>query len=684
MICTRSTLILTYKSGKKGGGGLYYPSKNEKQHETIAREIWSQHKGLMQLLIKTPVLGVLLAFGLFQTSLISAQSQQDDFLQAYEVLHKGGLYNSSHLRGYLLQPYLDYERIKRNLRTTSEHTIVNFIKRNENSWLAEDLNTDLLERYSKYKKWKSIRAFYRKGQGGNKAKCHDLDAIIRTSSGQEKKVALDEGFKMWLSGNRRPKNCNSLFSLLKKNGRITDQTAWQRITLAMNKGKTRLAIDLAKHTNEQSLISLWVKLRKKPSKSLKHKRLKKKDARSRQLIAYGIKRLARKDPSKARQVWNKLQKTHPFTAQEKAEVESYIGVKQAINHSPSALKNLSLIPNNLRSDDGNTWMARMALRQSDWRKLGTAIVSMKSEKQQQDIWQYWRAQSDKRTGKKTHINLQKLAKNASFYGFLTADQLKQPYTRLLQKETNWNQLIPKIRNMPSIRRATELFAIGLPKLAKKEWFWTLKRLNKQDKLVAAAYALQIKEPFLAIITVSQTKDWNQTGLRFPLEYQNLVKKSAKAQGIVPAWVYGIMRRESAFDSQIVSSANAKGLMQVLPATAKGVARKIGIKNHRTSDLLIPEKNARIGAAYLSQMLKRFRGSYVKATASYNAGPHRIPRWLPDRKISAPQWIESIPFNETRKYVRAVMSYTTIYDHKLNYKTRRNLRLSQRLKSVGSK
>jgi len=112
-----------------------------------------------------------------------------------------------------------------------------------------------------------------------------------------------------------------------------------------------------------------------------------------------------------------------------------------------------------------------------------------------------------------------------------------------------------------------------------------------------------------------------------------------------------------------------------------VAKKLGIKTHKTSDLLVPEKNARIGAAYLSQMLNRFDGNYVKATASYNAGPHRIPKWLPDFPINAVRWIESIPFNETRNYVRAVMSYTTIYDFKLNYKNRQNLRLSQRLQMV---
>jgi len=638
----------------------------------------------MKLFIKIPLIAILFLVISLTTTLSKAQTQKEGFLQAYKVLHKGKPYDSSHLRGYILHPYLEYERIKKNIKKTSDRALLHFIKQNQQSWMAEDLNTELLERYAKRGKWNSVLAHYKKDQGGNKAKCHGLEAQIRSSSGQQKISALNKSMKVWLSGNRRPKNCNSLFSLLKKSGRITDEMAWKRITLAMKKGKTSLSKDLAKHLHERSLVSLWVKLRKRPTKTLKNKRLKKKDARSRQLIAYGIKRLARKNPSTARNIWHKFQKTHPFTAQEKADVESYISVKQAINHSPYALQNLSAIPNNARSDDGNVWMARMALRQNDWRKLGTATASMTPDMQKEDIWQYWRAQADKRTGKKTRVNLHKLAKNASFYGFLAADQLKKPYSRLLQKEKNWNQLIPRIKNRRSIQRAVELYAIGKPKLAKKEWFWTLKRLNKNDKLVAAAYALQIKQPFLAIITVSQTKDWNQTGLRFPLEYQNLVKKSARQQGITPAWVYGIMRRESAFDSQIVSSANAKGLMQVLPATARGVARKIGIKNHRTSDLLIPEKNARIGAAYLSQLLERFRGNYVKATASYNAGPHRIPRWLPDFNISAPQWIESIPFNETRKYVRAVMSYTTIYDHKMNYKNRRNLRLSQRLQTVGPK
>ncbi len=610
----------------------------------------------------------------------SNQKQVDEFLLAYERLHKGKLYDSSHLKNYILHPYLDYERLKQNIKTSSNKSLLNFIHQNPPSWLVDDINTELLVKLAKQRQWVQVLKFYKKGQGGIKARCVSTEASmhIRPSA-----AVQNEALKIWLSANSRPKVCDPLFSLMKRKGLINDSRAWQRITLAMDKGKTRLARALSKHLREPNLVNLWINLRKHPLKNLKNKRLKSKDGRSLELIAYGIKRLARKNTKTARSQWHKFQKSHSFSTQLKADVESYIGVREALNHNPYALQKLAAIPANLRSEDATTWTARMALRQGDWKNLRSAINGMPAENKTKDRWRYWRAHAGKRLGEKnTHQQLLPVANNASFYGFLAADELRRPYSAQIKPTRNWSKLTPRIANMPSIQRATELFAIGKPKLAKKEWFWTLKKLNKQDKLTAAAYALEINQPFLAIITVSQTKDWNQTGLRFPLKYQSLVTKSARKHGIIPAWVYGIMRRESAFDPQIVSSANAKGLMQILPATAKGVARKLGIRSHRTSDLFVPEKNANLGAAYLSQMLRRFKGNYVKATASYNAGPHRIPRWTPDNYISAPRWIESIPFEETRNYVRAVMSYTTIYDYKLHAKNNSNQRLSKRLRAVG--
>ena len=613
----------------------------------------------------------------------SLDSQRNDFLEAYNILHKGGFYTGSHLKDYPLSIYLDYERIKQRLKLTRDQALINFINKYPDSLLANNLRTELLVRLAKGRRWTTLLKFYKEGQGGNKAKCAGLEARYYSNLGEKRKIALNAAKKLWLSGNPRPNSCTSLFTLLKKQKAINDQGLWKRITLAMEKGKTSFARNLAKGTKHEKLTSLWVNMRKKPSKNLKSKLLKRDSPETRTIIAYGIKRIARKDTSKAKTKWKQLKQTHRFTSKEKAAVNSYIGVRDALDHKASSLTQFLAIPDEDRSSEANVWMARTAVRRGHWKSALKAIRSMSDEQKSEDVWQYWRTYSNNRLGKKTTPeDYFELSKNASFYGFLAADHLKRPYTRLAKKEPDWDSLIPNIKQIKGIQRAAELYEIGFPKLARKEWMWELKKLNNHNKLVAAAYALKINQPFLAIITVSQTKDWNQVGLRFPLQYQDLVKKSAKVQGITPAWVYGIMRRESAFDAKISSSANAKGLMQILPRTAKEVARKLGIKNHRTSDLLIPEKNARLGAAYLSQMLKRFKGNYAKATASYNAGPHRIPRWTPRHPIVAPRWIESIPFNETRNYVRAVMSYTTIYDYKLNHKTGKNLRLSQRLHPVG--
>jgi len=633
--------------------------------------------------VKHKIILLLIFFNsfLFVTASANTQINRENFLQAYKILHADGLFDSSHLQGYLLYPYLDYERIKQNLKKTSNQTLINFIASYSDTWLADDVRTELLLRLSKQKKWNEILEFYEDNMGGSRAKCAVLEARVNLLKDDKLIIALDDSVKLWLSGRDRPRNCNSLFSLLYDKGFIDDELAWQRISLAMNKGATSLAKAISKYSQDSALVSLWITSRKKPLKALKNKQLRKKNKRTRDVIVYAIKRLARKKTSKARILWNKFQKSHSFTPAEKGNVESYILVREAQDHNPYALQKLSLIPAKHRSHDAQLWMSRLAIRYGEWDKLLNAIASMKAEEQQKDIWQYWKAYAEKKIGQDVTIDLDQLSKNTSFYGLLTADQLNKPYIRLLQKDVDWKHLIPDIKNLKSIQRATELFVIGKPKLAKKEWYWTLKKLNKRDKLVAAAYALEINQPFLAIVSVSKTKDWNQTGLRFPLEYKDLVIRAANNQGIQPAWAYGVMRRESAFDAKIVSSAKAKGLMQILPSTAKHVAKKLGIKNHKTSDLLIPEKNAKIGTAYLSQMLDRFDGNYVKATASYNAGPHRIPRWLPDFPISAARWIESIPFNETRNYVRAVMSYTTIYDHKLNYQNRKNLRLSQRLQRI---
>jgi len=153
------------------------------------------------------------------------------------------------------------------------------------------------------------------------------------------------------------------------------------------------------------------------------------------------------------------------------------------------------------------------------------------------------------------------------------------------------------------------------------------------------------------------------------------------QGVPPELVYAVSRRESAFDPNIVSSAKAQGLMQLIPPTARHVARKLGMGRISRAQTFVPETNITLGSAYLAELLEKFDNNLALATASYNAGPHRMPKWAPDYPLEAARWIESIPFNETRNYVQAVTAYMIIYDYKLKGDLAQVTRLSQRLRPI---
>jgi len=147
---------------------------------------------------------------------------------------------------------------------------------------------------------------------------------------------------------------------------------------------------------------------------------------------------------------------------------------------------------------------------------------------------------------------------------------------------------------------------------------------------------------------------------YPIEYRKLVNEYAKQKSLEPAWVMGLIRQESLFMQDVRSSANAYGLMQLLPATAKQTAKRNKIGYSGYSHLISPKHNIRLGTAYLAQVNKRLQSNPALASAAYNGGPHRVKTWLPEKTMPADIWIENIVFNETRNYVQKVMENKVIY------------------------
>ncbi len=224
----------------------------------------------------------------------------------------------------------------------------------------------------------------------------------------------------------------------------------------------------------------------------------------------------------------------------------------------------------------------------------------------------------------------------------------------------------KISHMPSIRRARELFILYGDYRARREWQYALRSMTNYQKQIAARLASEWGWYDRAIFAMAAAHAYDDLELRFPITYRDDIEKYAKKRNLDTGWIFALMRSESAFMEKVKSPAGALGLMQIMPATGRLTAKKIGLKKFRPSDLLIGKKNIVIGTAYMKEMLDKFNGNRILATASYNAGPGRSVKWSPRKDCKEPDiWVEQIPFNETRAYVKRVMFYASIYDWRLN-------------------
>ena len=602
------------------------------------------------------------------------------FKYALSQIKKNNDVNINHLKNYPLYPYLAHKKLTNNFSKKSPQEIKQFIDENTPSRLADDVWQRWIKRLASNQQWDKINDIYDAERANTASQCYYLSARYHTQSSTTN--SIKQATDLWMSAKSRPKACDFIFKKLIKSKRISKNDIWNRLELAMDKRNHKLARTLVKYlpNDEIKIAKQYINAFKRPKQAIKSKHVGK-GFYSRKVLRYAIKRITQRNYKEGAKFWQRYKNKAPFTRAERYTIESYLGLRAAFNLDPSAFKQLNRIPAHYRSNEANIWLARMALREGKWKTLLTTIENLNPESQEEETWIYWKARAQEKLGKSSIAkqSYRSLANNASFHGFLAADLLDKEYHVFDNQQHDWEKEIKAIRKNPAITRAIEWFHQGNNTLAFKEWLWAIAHMEKEDVLAAAALALKLEKTVLAVRTVAKVKDWNQINLRFPLLYKDLIQKISEKNEVDPAWVYGIMRRESIFNKTARSSANAHGLMQLLPSTARHVGRKMGINRVTKNDLFTPKVNINLGSAYLGNMLSKFDGSYAKATAGYNAGPNRSKRWTPEQTIEADRWIDSIPFKETRHYVRAVMAYTTIYDHKLTFGNEK--RMSQQLPPI---
>ncbi|MDF1678388.1 MAG: transglycosylase SLT domain-containing protein [Legionellaceae bacterium] len=554
-----------------------------------------------------------------------------------------------------LNRFMDYLAWSKQLPTTPSPAFLEFI--DSNAPLSRKLREKWLYTLAKNNDWKTYSEHYQPSTDTS-LQCYEQFALYQ----QQKDVSI-AAKNIWLTGDNLPPACDKLFSVLIDENIITNALILERVQLALEKRNITLAKYLVAHAtlptpHEKRTLEL---IQKRPTRIAA---LSQSTLHSHYYL-YGLKRLVSSNPKRAIELWEDIKAHGMLTDEQKQAFLSHIALYQAIRNKPDAYQWFNQVTADAYNETLLDWQIRFAIRNHEWARVKTLIeLSNRGEDQ---AWQYWLARAESALNH-SEIALpiyQSLAKTRHYYGFLASTQLKQPLTFEQEATTESPALLEAYQpitdeiktlyenhqHLEASRMAND-FASELPKQKKSAFVaWVARTLHWTGKSVYLSGDKALR---------------HQLSLRFPLAHQKSVQKYAKEYDIPEALVYAIIRQESAFRHDVISPVGAHGLMQLMPKTAKHMARKTHIAYHNTKELFTPDKNIRLGVAYLSELAKRFDNNPLLMVAAYNAGPHQVNRWLKTHPITEIDiWIETLPWGETRNYLKSVMAFYAVYQHRLN-------------------
>ncbi|MDX9767700.1 MAG: transglycosylase SLT domain-containing protein [Ectothiorhodospiraceae bacterium] len=622
------------------------------------------------------VLVILASLSVLANTVAAAVPQRSDealrklFVEAEAALQRkdrqGFERRLAELRDYPLHPYLVHAELDARLSSASTAEVDRFLRDHEGSLLADRLRSAWLDRLAREKRWREFLA-YQTNDASPAAACLRRRALLETG---QRDQALEDLDAFWLTGRSLPNACDPVFDAWRKSGRLTADLAWGRFRLALEQSQTALAGFLRRDlpAAERAWADRWLELHHDPERLSQVKWDARAHAMAGTALTHGLVRLSRRDPALAAQIWDARGAGFRLTPQDRAVVEREIALRLAVRGHPDALGRLEKLPAQAFDAQLRQWQVRAGLAAQDWSAVAAAVAAMDDQTRSEEGWRYWQARALEASGHAASARelFAQVADERNFYGFLAADRLGRPY-RIAHRATNpavWRVEI--LEQKPGMRRARELLHLGRTTEARREWDYVLRQLDAADMEAAALLAAIWGWHDRAIFTAARARQFDDIDLRFPIAHENLVRTEASRQGLNPAWPFAILRQESAFMQDARSSAGALGLMQLMPATGRAMARHVGLSVSNPRELLDPARNIRIGTYYLRRNLDEFEGHAMLATAAYNAGAARVRSWLPtDGEVPADVWAELIPFGETREYVRRVFAYKVLYELRLS-------------------
>lgn len=593
----------------------------------------------------------------------SYKKQRLHYVDAEKYFRTGQTRNYKHsknqLADYPLYPYLIYKELKRKLHQIDSNQVRRYLYKYGETPIGDKLRKKYLLKLAQNKNWNDFILFY-KDYDSDKLNCLYRKSLY--NSGEIEK-ALHEPEKVWLTATSLPTACNFIVNKMFKHEYLSSDLQVKRLKLTIRKRNIRLAYFLSNRlTNSASLKQQIRNAHHFPIKYI-NKHSKNSTHLENFLFIHAIVQLAKKDFTRAMNIWNRTEK-EPFKRDDLFYIERKLSFYARKNINSPAMRKVLFDQQNYDSHTIESRI-RLNLAKKDWQETIINIDDFSELDGRKEEWLYWRARSLEKLGNyiQSYRIFDKLSDTRSYYGFLSADKLNKPY-KLNQSIITFNKPeLEALRNNPFFLRAIELSKIGRPADTRREMRYLSESLKEEDLYKLSQLAHEQGWNDIAILTIAKTPFYDDLKIRFPI----ISIKDVDELKIDQAWLHGLIRQESLFMRDAKSNKGALGLMQLLPRTARSVAKRISSINKRwlsQHDLLDKDRNIILGSNYLFSNLRRFSNNPVLATAAYNAGPYNVKKWIPNIEMSADIWIETIPFKETRNYVQRVLTYTSIYERKL--------------------
>ncbi len=571
------------------------------------------------------------------------------------------------LRGYILEPWAAYWELSVRLDEVSPSEVQDFFAHYSGSYQEDKLRAEWLLQLGRNRDWAAFNREYPKYRMGDdkSLRCYGLLTEHLANASDVNASVL----QTWLSQKDADEGCAAAAEQLVKDHSMMPAAIWPRARLGFENDRLRVATQAVGILNDG-----WVKnvaeIYASPAKYLNDK-LTAFRPKTRELVSLAIIRLAYLDPDAAAIEVNHLRWRAQLTQEERSWIWGVIGKRAAMKLSSDALGYFAQGQFSQMHEDHLAWAVRAALRAGKWQVVRDAIAAMPPSVAAEPVWVYWHARAQlaladsEATRAEAMSLLQGIAGVRGFYEQLALEELGQRISVPERPAPLSAAERDAARNNPGLTRALYAIQIGLRQEGVREWNYSTNLherggLDDRALLAAAERACQAEVWDRCINSSERTKGVIDFETRFPMPFKSAVLARSKQIGMDPAYVYGLIRQESRFIMDARSGVGASGLMQVMPATAKWTAKKIGMTDFQPHQISERDTNIAIGTGYLKLLLDSFGGSMPMAAAAYNAGPGRPRSWRNGPLLEAAIWAENVPFSETRDYVKKVLSNTTNY------------------------